>query len=356
MKISQMLKREDFYTINEKTLAVYFGEGGAEKSTLYVYPHLNAIVTAKPSKKVTDYLLCEYSVRSNAIKRAAVRLYVMACLHSVGLLSARSLEISYSIGGDIMIYPCNRKYRIFDFGKNLVTVINKVGFSDSALLREIEFRKREGLPSFIPRMVRCDNSGYTETIIDGRPLARVSSGFETYRDQAYQALQAYGSAQKECLAAKAYAKSLLEDIGHLADQKVQNKGDLLEIAERLLAFCTDDTMVTIGFSHGDLQPGNIWVANKTSQIYIIDWESWGKRSVWYDKAVLYQNLRPGGLQQYFSWDVPDTERAIVLLEDLIFQLNELNNLPSDFGHEGFRQYVGLLTAVTRNMGKENEER
>lgn len=116
MKISEMLKRENFYEINRKTLSSFYADG-TETTKLYIYPKLNAIVSQKPSSNVKGYLLCEYSVRSNIFKKIIVLMYVNLCMLSRGILSDRAIEVRGKINNDILIYPCNKKYRIFDFKK-----------------------------------------------------------------------------------------------------------------------------------------------------------------------------------------------------------------------------------------------
>lgn len=338
MKISQMLKREDFYTINEKTLNEYFKEGGPEKTNLYIYPELNAIVTARPSRQVIDYLLCEYSVRGSKAKQLAVRGYVQGCLKSFGLLSDKKCTVKGRVSPDVLIYPCNKKYRVFDFDRKNVDVIAKYGFDDSDLQHEIAFRKRNDLPGFVPGFVACSGNGYREAIIDGRPLARISEGFESLRDQAYAMLLEYGAHQQKHIPVNAYATELQAEIICLLQKKADNAAAVMEIAKRLVELAGSEGEVTLTFSHGDLQVGNIWVENGTNKIFIIDWETWGTRSVWYDRATLYQGLRPGDIERYLTVEVPVLERAIVLLEDVIFHLHELNSLPEDFGMEQFRQY------------------
>ena len=74
MKISFMLKREDFYKINENTLEKYYQNSKNEKR-LYIYPELNAIVTARPSKMVRNYLYTEFRVSGSPLKRLLVRIY-----------------------------------------------------------------------------------------------------------------------------------------------------------------------------------------------------------------------------------------------------------------------------------------
>lgn len=340
MKISQMIQREDFYGINEKTLKRYFE--GTDETTLYIYPRLNAIVDKNPSKRVVNYLLCEYSVKSGILKRMTVRFYVKLCLFSKGILADKKICVAMQPNRDVLVYPCNKKYRIFDFQHGTVDVIAKYGFDDSDLQHEIAFRKRADLPEFVPGFVCCNENGYRETIIDGRPLVRITEGFEDLRDKAYNLLLGYGESYQKIMAARTYVKSLQTEILVLLQHKADNATPLAGIVQHLITWVTEDNDVTLTFSHGDLQAGNIWVENNTQKIYIIDWESYGIRSVWYDKATLFQGLRPGGLSAYFSAIVPKEERAIVLLEDIVFQLKQLNSLPENFGMKQFRKYCDTI--------------
>ncbi|MCB7320086.1 phosphotransferase family protein [Lacrimispora sp. 210928-DFI.3.58] len=348
MKISEMLKRENFYEINRKTLSSFYADG-TETTKLYIYPKLNAIVSQKPSSNVKGYLLCEYSVRSNIFKKIIVLMYVNLCMLSRGILSDRAIEVRGKINNDILIYPCNKKYRIFDFKKQTVDVIIKDGFCASDLRHEIEFRGKDSLPSFVPRLLSFSEKGYKEIIIDGRPLARIGDGFQKYRDMAYNQLCAYMASQADVIDSKTYVRKLKRKTEELATDKVKDKECLQKIISTFEKIKIEDE-IPISFSHGDLQAGNIWVENKTEKVFIIDWESWGVRSCWYDKAVLYDNLRPGGLDAYFKNKIDITERVVVLFEDLIFQLTELNNLPGNFGEEQFEKYLLQLNKYIERMG------
>lgn len=341
MKISQMIEREDFYTINTQTLENYFGSAGVKTTKLYIYPKLNAIVTAKPSKQVVNYLLCEYSVRGSSAKRLLTQLYVWGCMHSHGGLAAKTCVVNAPENSEMLIYPCNKKYRIFDFGKQIVDVVAKSGFDNSDLLHEKEFRCRENLPDFVPGLVSSNENGYRETIINGCPLARISDGFEKYRDEAYQMLVQYGQPQQRKVNPNDYVSKLISEIRMLAEKKVGNGTQLDAVAEKLAALALNGDEVTLTFSHGDLQPGNIWVENGTGRIYIIDWESWAERSIGYDYAALFQGLR-GNIHSFLSEEIHAQKRAVVLLEDLVFRLHEINSLPKDFGAVQFDRFVGDL--------------
>lgn len=338
MKISQMLEREDFYTINEETLKSFFGANDKSREILYIYPRLNAIVSKKPSKKIVEYLLCEYSVRGSRVKQIAVRAYVLCCMKSFGILSSKKCSIPKKNCSDLLIYPCNKKYRIFDFEQNTVAVIGKYGFDNSDLQHEIEFRKRDDLPDFVLGFLSFNENGYKEKIIDGRPLARISENFEMFRCRAYKLLQQYGLSKQKEISSKEYVATLKIEILRLLNQKESNKNKVEKLVKLLTSLIPEEGKVMLTFSHGDLQPGNIWIENGTEKIYIIDWESWGMRSTWYDKATLFQKLRPGDIQEYLSGRELDLESVVVLLEDLVFHLHELNSLPANFGEEQFEKY------------------
>ena len=88
-------------------------------------------------------------------------------------------------------------------------------------------------------------------------------------------------------------------------------------------------------------PRNIWVENGSDKLYIIDWESWSLRSLWYDRATLYEDLRrTDGIAQYAKRR--DLVHTTVLLEDVIFRLTELTTLPYDYGCKEFDAYIKTL--------------
>ena len=343
MKISEMLAREDFYEINRKTLNAYFGVSDQRKTSLYVYPKLNAIITNSPGKTVREYLLTEFSVRS-PWKRIAAAVYVMLCLCSKGALSDRKITVCSEVGNDVLIYPCNKKIRIFDFRDESSSVIIKYGFDDTDLQHEMEFRKRKDNPSFVPRMIECTEYGYKEQIIKGKPLARITckKAFDTLRNRAYQMFRDFYQKDDEDIDLQEYLQFLRANIVSLSERSAIIKEQVQSISNKLITMSRGNKTVTVGFSHGDLQPGNIWIGSDNN-IYIIDWESWGKRSIWYDYTTLFEKLRPGKIEQFLFSSRNETEKALVLLEDIVFQLHELNSLPEGFGVSGIRQYLNSIS-------------
>lgn len=349
MKISQMLEREDFYGINEQTLADFFGES-ADETELYIYPQLNAIITKKPSRAVKQYLRDEYDVRGNVLKRMAVKSYITACFASCGAMSSRACRVSQRVSNDTLIYPCNKKYRIFDFDKQRVSVIAKHGFPKQDLIHEIEFRTRELLPDFVPALESFDENGYTERIIDGKPLARISAGYDWLCRDAYALLREYTTSFDRTISGVAYAKQLREKILSFPSEKITNQELLAQVVELLAREVEKEGEIRLTFSHGDLQSGNIWVENGTEKIYIIDWESWAERSEWYDSETLFGHLRPGSISAYLAGKTLSPKMATVLLEDIVFQLENLYGLPERFGCEQFTEHIGLLNTYLIKAG------
>lgn len=340
MKISQMLKRENFYDINYKTLTRYFKDEGKETS-LYIYPQLNAIITKSPSNEVKNYLFCEYKIRGNVLKAMLVKAYVACCFLMNGKMATEKIVLKNNMTDDMLIYPCNKKYRIFNFKDGVVDVIAKSDFPTGDLDREILFRT-ENKAEFIPELIAACDKGYRERIIDGIPLARMTEQFDIYRELALTTLRNYAKLigkERKCLMAD-YLNQLLKKIEEFSCNLTKNYDrELLTSITASLMKTADETFeIQLTLSHGDLQPGNIWVEH-TGKMFIIDWESWDERSVWYDEFALYHNLRNGTISACMEIMKDKNQKAVVCIEDLLFHLNELYNLPYDYGEQAFSEYL-----------------
>ncbi len=347
MKISYMLKREDFYTINEQTLKSFFKHEDNKKTTLYIYPHLNAIIKRIPSKKVKQYIYTEYSVNASLLKRIFVWGYTRLCLNTLGLFAARKIKIPTEISSDTLIYPCNRKFRIFDFKENTVSVITKTGFSEKSLQNEIEFRTKCKPCDFILPIEAFTDRTYSERIIDGMPLARLSADRALIEQQALKMWRAYSADSRHSISASRYADILKQQIDVFTDKITAGKPSVdIETTKHVINCYLDrlnnsDAEIEIIQSHGDLQSGNIWIENKTNRIYIIDWESVETRSVWYDEAVLNEDIRKPYCFDDFA-KIGDIRHTVVILEEIIYRMNELCELPFDYGTKDFNFFISKL--------------
>ncbi len=346
MKISYMLKREDFYVINEQTLKKYF-QATDKSTTLYIYPHLNAIVRAAPTKAVKEYIYTEYAVTASPLKRFLVWAYTRLCLNSFGLLAAKRVTIPAEITRDTLIYPCNRKFRIFDFKNQTVSVITKAGFSAKSLHNEIAFRTGCAPCDFVLPIDSSTQDTYTERIIDGIPLARLADNRSVLEKSALDMWQKYSASTLKAIPASQYADTLADRIAAFTERirtekPAVNTEHLSHVVKDCLSVLKNaqEEIRTIQ-SHGDLQAGNIWIENKTDRIYIIDWESVEQRSIWYDDAVLNDGIRNTACFDTFS-QTRDLRHATVILEEIIYRMNELCELPFDYGTESFNLFIQKL--------------
>lgn len=342
-----MLKREDFYAINKQTLHSFYTPEPGKETTLYIYPHLNAIITRVPSKKVKQYIYTEYSIKASLPKRLLVWFYARLCLNSLGILAARKIKLPAQIPSHTLIYPCNRKFRIFDFGQNTVSVITKAGFPQNSIQNEISFRTQCAPSDFILPINTHTSNTYSERIIDGIPLARLEDNAEEIKQTALQMWHAYSANHQKIVTAPQYADLLQTEIDSLMEE-IRNCKPSAHIASAsrvvtkyldVLRNTTND--ITLTQSHGDLQAGNIWVEKQTKQIYIIDWESVAQRSIWYDRAVLNNDIRKPHCFETFAKS-NDILNIVVILEEIIYRMQELCQLPSDYGVDDFNIFINKL--------------
>jgi thiamine kinase-like enzyme len=363
-----MLEREDFYSILEKTLSKQSARWGissndtgteAEKkqTVLYVNPQLNAIMSSRVGRRVRNFLKTEYNVDGGLFKRAAVGTYLWVATSFVRLFSQKKILFFYDRDPkELLIYPCNKKIRLFDFGQEVVYTVLKDGFSDLYINREIAFR-RTWANEFIPSIRESGNGYYSERIIDGRPLARINDTLfvESAKKKAHEMILSL-TGQKEAIRAAEYLDNLADECNKLLSLKREYRdGDIVhEIFERLKRKCPDIRFPLV-VSHGDLQPGNIWIENENNRLIIIDWETVNQRSVFYDFVVLYLDIRKNiSIQQLYErvlkgarmqgYDYPDKAVAIIVLaEELVYRTEEFVGLPETIGTKEYKDIIDQYT-------------
>lgn len=376
MKIDQMLKREDFFEILQKTLNSYYKdidfnieeESANDGLKLYIYERLNAIISKNPSDEVKAFLKTEYSVKGSIFRKILVRLYLELMLNFKGRFSNK--KKLYVIGkstnefDDFLIYPCNKKIRVFDFYNKKVEVITKYGFPSIAIKKEIEFRVRQKNFHIEP-ILNYGEDWYVERIIEGKPLARIIDNIEynVYKRNALDILKAISAPYKTFKSSFDYKNELISEIKrkyNLLLKKDVNKETslftLLDLFNEGLSQYNKEVCLTL--SHGDFHHGNIWIENKSKRIVLIDWETVGIRSDWYDVITLYGNLRePMGIKELVT-DLHNHEVLniiennnesnieniilMVLLEDLNFRINDLESTPLHIGIKEFENYCTEL--------------
>ena len=369
-----MVLREDFYDITEKTLEEYYKvvfdkdiviEVGSPSfnSKILVYPKINAIMTRFPKKKVIDYSYDEFNVKNNLWKFIGAKIYVTLCILTGGLLAVKAIKYSdYSLfTSSILISPANRKIRVYDFENGVVDAIIKDSFTRKYFDNELSFRLNCNYDFVLP-IIKYGDKWYREKIIHGQPLARVRNEglYSKCIKDTVAFVKKIAEDTLQYVNAKEYAQKLYDDIsGKLLIakeiKKIKHFNVITEIAQiALQKAITLNAPLPIVESHGDLQSGNVWVDKNAAKTYIIDWETHDKRSIWYDCATILLSIRRANkLKEMTENCETETVKSVVLendpckeynmqavmgiiiLEDIMFYLDDMLELPLDFGGDIF---------------------
>lgn len=384
MDLSSMLDREDFFGLLSDTVEAYFKEAEQtdarlvqtkKRANLVIKPKLSALYPPGISKAAQAFFYSEWNTRGSKLKNLVVKAYVFTMLHTGRLFSAYRfrLEPEKLVGRDLVIAPNNRSIRFFDYRSGTVGCMIKAGFTDKFFQNQLRFRLTHSYPFLLP-MERWGNNWFTEPILRGHPLARVTdeSLYRKGMSDAFDAIKTLADDTARRVDARDYARSLIERITALSAEarekkKIKTADDTLRLLE--IYHSIEDKLpaqIPVALSHGDLQTGNIWV-DPNGKTILYDWETAGERSIWYDSAVLAYSLRrPRQWRQFLRSDAEDaffadrTERAdrapsagvkyIVLLEDILFHLEDMTELPRDWGGEIYDKYLTDLKDAVTEVG------
>lgn len=378
MDLSSMLAREDFFGLLSSTVEAYFREAGQtdvklvqqkKDANLVIKPRLSALHSPKISKAAQEFFYSEWNVRGSRLKNLAVKAYVFAMLHTGRLFSSYRFRITPDVAGrDLVIAPNNRSIRFFDYKTGIVGCRIKDGFSDKYFENQLQFRLHHHYDFLLP-LERWGEKWFTEPILQGHPLARVTdeSLYQKGLADAFAAIKTLADDTARSVDARAYLRGLTERISALSAEakekkKIKTADDtlrLLEIYKSIEEKIPAEIPVAVG--HGDLQTGNIWVTPDGKTI-LYDWETAGERSIWYDSAVLAYSLRrPLQWRQFLLSQAEEAYHAAaekdsappavvkytVLLEDILFRLEDMMELPQDWGGDIYDNYLlDLKNAVT----------
>lgn len=384
MDLASMIERENFFLIFLPTIEKYYKEVHGQEircefraagGNLISYPFLSAFTTRRISQASRGYFLSEWNIRGKTLKNIAAKIYIQLTTHSCGLLAKYRLEFQPAelLSSDLVIAPSNRSIRIFDYKTGVVGCIIKEGFTDKYFKQQLNFRKKS-FYAFIPPLITWGDRWFSEPILYGHPLARIR------HDGTYQnGMEAAVSAIAELVAGSLEYRDLIEYTNGLSDSLIKDLDKARKIkhiknadkAERILKkLCTiagsKRVQMPVTLSHGDLQTGNIWV-DKTGKTWIYDWETVGVRSIWYDMAtLLLSTRRQGGVERLWHQASTDEVRklitktddrkdysalemrqisAVILLEDMMFYLEDMLELPEDYGWMLFDRYIERLSAL-----------
>lgn len=378
MTISDLQKRENFYDINNKTLEKYFSEinrlshrvkicgsndtFSINKSYFFVYPKINAIVTKYNSEEVRKYIFKEFSNNPNLLKRFAIYLYTRLLLKSRGMFSDSCISIEPKIKDEnsLLIFPGNKKIKIFNFKGNYIDNIVKESFIDYCFNKELDFRLNNTKYDFVLGVDRYSNRWYREKIIDGVSLPRISdkNKHKLFKENVNRLLDLLQKDTEKEIEMREYINILVSEIKE-GSHKLEDQSKKFNFERKLEKFvmylvnmiANKKDIILLSLSHGDMQEGNVIIRIVDEKIFIVDWETWGERTIWYDKLMFNYNLRNiykfvSNLKKYlFNYKdiicegrgdifTADLNRRkviaiIFILEDLLWQIEESNNFPYD---------------------------
>ncbi len=379
MDLSSMLAREDFFGLLASTVEAYFREAEhtdvklkrqKKDANLVIKPGLSALFPPKISKRAQAFFYSEWNVRGSKLKNLAVKAYVFAMMHTGRLFSSYRFCLAppETAGRDLVIAPNNRSIRFFDYRTGIVGCRIKDGFSDKYFQNQLQFRLHHSYDFLLP-LERWGEKWFTEPILQGHPLARVTDEalYQKGISDAFAAIKALADDTVHTVDARAYLRGLTERIAALCAEakekkKIKTADDTLRLLE--IYHHIEDVLpeeIPVVMSHGDLQTGNIWLDDSGKTI-LYDWETAGERSIWYDSAVLAYSLRrPNQWRQFLRSRAEDARRVsgkadsvlpavvkyTVLLEDVLFRMEDMAELPQDWGGDIYDAYLlDLKNAVT----------
>lgn len=375
MGIKDMLLREDFYKILRETILEYAHtvlqrdivcqyEPFEGSEPWYINSILGFVSRTPTPRGLRTYMKSEFNVRGSWVKNLIGKFAVdiITTIPSIG--TPKKIYISKDVfPKTVFIVPQNRSIRFYNYETMTVDCIVKAGFTSKYFDNQADFRRVYKYDFLNP--MHAEGAGwFREPILTGHPLARTTDAvlFEKGTADSLKYLRQLASDTLEWRPTKQYIESLKEEILEKIQNAVEKKGikeqlaarELTEKAAEVALQITGDIPTVI--SHGDFQSGNIW-AEPTGKILIYDWETAGRRSVWYDSATLFYSLRRAygweallkdGIGEGLNLCTPEGVKSnvnvraikgVILLEDMLFYLDDMLELPRKWGRGEFDAFI-----------------
>lgn len=383
MDLASMLEREDFFPSFFFTVQKYYKEAmnteisfsfasTKKECNMVIKPRLSAVSSIHMSRKAREFYYSEWNIRNSILKYLIVKAYVFFMTRTGRHLSQFQFEMIPKVDNfnDIVIAPNNRSIRFFDYRENTVGCMIKEGFTDKFFRNQIEFRKHNHYEFMLP-LTKYGEDWFQEPIMHGHPLARVRKE-KIYRSAITEAINDIMILAGDSLEYKdcsEYVNQLKGKLMNMLGTAILKKDIKLALeSEKIIEYAAQEALIfekpiPLVMSHGDFQTGNIWV-DKAEKVWIYDWETVAKRSIWYDTSVLQYSLRRAyGWKDFmelsaFSFPQMDAYvdgayssdeirgiKGIVMLEDLCFYLEDMLELPEKWGSELFDAFINRLIDI-----------
>lgn len=356
MDVKEMLERENLPLIMCQTMEHFFEDiyhCNVRLSTdrqngsipLYLMSRPGVMIGNGATKDAYRTIFTEYTLRGSFVRFFAAQAFITLRL----LMKKRNAAAVIYAKTDtpeklhnMLIVPNNKSVRVFSYQTGTVFSIVKSGFKRDFFRNQVEFRKQYKY-SFILPLRACGEDWFEEDILKGHSLARVRDerAYQESLDCAVQYISQLFQDTQYSIDRREYFQDLLNQIVHLLQilpedpVQIEKLRGLVAAIQRKEADFSGE--IQVGYSHGDFQAGNIW-RDENGKTWIYDWETVGIRSAWYDQAVMFGGLRRGKDYATFlreetsGWlnnNVGTTEKILIILEDIVFQLREAVVLQSD---------------------------
>lgn len=374
MGIKDMLKREDFYKLLADTVMNYahlvlgkeaevtYDKGGSDQDEWAVNSLLGFVSRTPSPAGLKSLLKSEYNVRGSFLKNllGKVAVEVVCAFPCVG--RCRKMYVTKGVfPKEVFISPQNRSIRFYDYSRKIVDCMVKTGFTHKYFDAQASFRKQHNY-LFMNPMLDSGEGWFREPILSGHPLARTTdqNAYEKGLKDAVAYICELAQDTLEMAKANEYVSELKDRLEQKLAKAVTVKKITSSDKAKIIIEKTSDHLLQLEgeiptcLSHGDFQSGNIWVG-KDGKTLIYDWETVGRRSIWYDSATIYYSLRRAYGWRSFWEDnlitslsdiylIPEGMTAkmikcLIMLEDFEFYLDDMLELPSVWGREECDEFI-----------------
>lgn len=304
MRLSLLLDREPYGSILEQTLSRHWSEeSGDAVSVHWAHPapgdqiwrgniYLNFFSVEGVDPACFEVITREFGHSRVAWRRAMQSAYVQAAIRppTRRWLSQVCFGISPHVpkAEEMLVIGGNRRIRIIQPSAARSVVIHKAGYERTAFDREVAARLGPAAP-VAPKFhrVNADGSVFEEAYFVGTPVNRLPMARE---------LQLREEALNRLVERVHQPTLLVGCLRERLDEVMSRIAMLAPVASRTLApmvakvgGAAGAAPVGLTFTHGDFQDANILVQGES--VLIIDWETAGNRSQFYDLATLRSGIR-----------------------------------------------------------------
>jgi hypothetical protein len=303
MRIEALNARENLQEIVEKSLthALTIREKSPTRVTFdresngqqwWSHDLLSCYINDRPNAAVRKFLADSFRYTPRRV-RAPIQWLLGTLLTTVpGLQISRKkafrVDPDLQNADSLLIIPGNQRIRLFDFSTQLTRTYLKNGFSNEAILNEIRIRKSGEIGPFINLTDHNQEEGWLEdNLLTGYTLPRYPehSKVSSFASQAMTSLLKWQGKSRESLSTAKYCETLTANIQRQSDSLQFEPGipeswitTLTKVARRV-------QQCALVQSHGDFQPGNIFIETPSLRVVILDWEYCAPRSQYYDLLV-----------------------------------------------------------------------